>query len=193
MGTMLKHPIDAIYYLKIGKRGSLLSAGIMIIVTFIIYMADILGRGFIFNQNSLSTLSPMLLSAIFFIILGLFIGGNYMVSTINDGEGTIKNIFVSVAYSMVPYMIMAPIAIVLSYVLTQNEAFLITLVWYIGILLSILNVHNYTFKQTVKNVLLTLFFAIVALILVAILYLVWDKFIEFIGEVISEVEYRVQI
>lgn len=66
MGTMLKHPIDAIYYLKIGKRGSLLSAGIMIIVTFIIYMADILGRGFIFNQNSLSTLSPMLLSAIFF-------------------------------------------------------------------------------------------------------------------------------
>ena len=97
-------------------------------------------------------------------------------------------------------MIMAPIAIVLSYVLTQNEAFLITLVWYIGILwsaalviLSILNVHNYTFKQTVKNVLLTLFFAIVALILVAILYLVWDKFIEFIGEVISEVEYRVQI
>ena len=123
-----------------------------------------------------------------------------MVSTINDGEGTIKNIFVSVAYSMVPYMIMAPIAIVLSYVLTQNEAFLITLVWYIGILwsaalviLSILNVHNYTFKQTVKNVLLTLFFAIVALILVAILYLVWDKFIEFIGEVISEVEYRVKI
>lgn len=123
-----------------------------------------------------------------------------MVSTINDGEGTIKNIFVSVAYSMVPYMIMAPIAIVLSYVLTQNEAFLITLVWYIGILwsaalviLSILNVHNYTFKQTVKNVLLTLFFAIVALILVAILYLVWDKIIEFIGEVISEVEYRVQI
>ena len=101
---------------------------------------------------------------------------------------------------MVPYMIMAPIAIVLSYVLTQNEAFLITLVWYIGILwsaalviLSILNVHNYTFKQTVKNLLLTLFFAIVALILVAILYLVWDKFIEFIGEVISEVEYRVQI
>lgn len=74
MGTMLKHPIDAIYYLKIGKRGSLLSAGIMIIVTFIIYMADILGRGFIFNQNSLSTLSPMLLSTIFFIILGLFIG-----------------------------------------------------------------------------------------------------------------------
>ena len=123
-----------------------------------------------------------------------------MVSTINDGEGTIKNIFVSVAYSMVPYMIMAPIAIVLSYVLTQNEAFLITLVWYIGILwsaalviLSILNVHNYTFKQTVKNVLLTLFFAIVALILVAILYLVWDKVIEFIGEVISEVEYRVQM
>ena len=123
-----------------------------------------------------------------------------MVSTINDGEGTIKNIFVSVAYSMVPYMIMAPIAIVLSYVLTQNEAFLITLVWYIGILwsaalviLSILNVHNYTFKQTVKNVLLTLFFAIVALILVAILDLVWDKIIEFIGEVISEVEYRVQI
>ena len=66
-------------------------------------------------------------------------------------------------------------------------------IWSAALLvLSILNIHNYTLKQTVKNILLTLFFAIIALVLVAILYLVWDKVIGFVREVISEVSYRVQ-
>lgn len=199
IGTMLRHPVDAIYYIKIGERGSMISACLMILVVFVAYMADILGKGFIFNENRLANLTPLLLTAIYFIILVVFIGGNYMVSSINDGEGSVKNIIVIVAYSLTPYMVMTPIAVGLSYVLTQNEAFLITLVWIIGVLwsaalifLSILNTHNYTFGQTVKNILLTVFFAIIVLVLVAILYLVWDKVMEFVNEVVSEVMYRVQ-
>ena len=198
-GTMLRHPIDAIYYLKAGKRGTLLSAAILTAAAYVVYMADVLGRGFIFNENRLAGLSPALLTCIFFITLILFMVGNYMVSSINEGEGTLRNIFTTVAYSLIPYIIAGTITVGLSYVLTRNEAFLITLVWDIGVfwsaallVLSILNIHNYTLKQTVKNILLTLFFAIIALVLVAILYLVWDKVIGFVREVISEVSYRVQ-
>lgn len=196
---MLRHPIDAIYYIKVGKRGGLVSAGLLILIAYAVYMADILGRGFIFNENRLSTLSPALLTCIFFIVLLLFMIGNYMVSSINEGEGTMKNIVITAAYSLIPYIIMGIATIALSYVLTQNEAFFVTLVWYIGVIwsavllvLSILNIHNYTLKQTVKNILLTIFFAIIALVMVAILYLVWDKVFDFISEVISEVTYRVQ-
>lgn len=197
--TMLRHPIDAIYYLKVQKRGSVISAAILVLLGYAVYMADILGKGFIFHQNSLSGLSPVLISLLYFIVVILFVAGNYMMAAINDGEGTVKNIFVFLGYSLVPYIIFGIAATGFSYVLTLNEAFVITLLRCIGIgwsgallFLSIMHTHNYSIKESIKNVFLTLVFAIIALVLVAIMYLVWDKVLQFAGEVLSEVKYRVQ-
>lgn len=197
--TMLRHPLDAIYYLKSRQRGSLYSAFFLLAVAFLVYMADILGRGFIFNQNSLSALSPLLLTILFFVSFFLFAAANYMVSTINDGEGTLTNLLIVLSYSLVPYVILTPVSILLSYVLTQNEAFVVTLVWVLGIVwsavlvfLAVMHIHNFSTKYTIKNILLTFFFVIVALVAVAILYLIWDKAIEFVNEVSAEVIYRAE-
>lgn len=197
--TMLRHPLDAIYYLKSRQRGSLYSAFFLLAVAFLVYMADILGRGFIFNQNSLSALSPLLLTILFFVSFFLFAAANYMVSTINDGEGTLTNLLIVLSYSLVPYVILTPVSILLSYVLTQNEAFVVTLVWVLGIVwsavlvfLAVMHIHNFSTKYTIKNILLTFFFVIVALVAVAILYLIWDKVIEFVNEVSAEVIYRAE-
>ena len=197
--SMLRHPIDAIYYLKVGKRGSVVSAVFLLLLGYLVYMADILGKGFIFSENSLSALSPVLISLLYVICVILFVVGNYMMAAINEGEGTLKNIIIFLGYSLTPYIIFGMAGIAVSYVLTLNEAFLITLLQAIGIcwsaalvFLSIANTHNYTIRETVKNILLTLVFAILALVLVAILYLVWDKVLVFIKELIAEVKYRVQ-
>lgn len=122
-----------------------------------------------------------------------------MVSTINDGEGTLTNLLIVLSYSLVPYVILTPVSILLSYVLTQNEAFVVTLVWVLGIVwsavlvfLAVMHIHNFSTKYTIKNILLTFFFVIVALVAVAILYLIWDKAIEFVNEVSAEVIYRAE-
>lgn len=196
--AMLRHPIDAIYYLRVGKRGTWLSAGFLLLLGYIVFMADVLGKGFLFN-SSLAGLSPILLTLLYVVTVVLFILGNYMMSSLNDGEGTIKNITVFVAYSLVPYLIFGTASILISHALTLNESFVVTLlsdigIWWSGALLcvSIANTHNYTAKETAKNIILTVLFAIVALVLVALLYLVWDKVIDFVTEVISEVTYRVK-
>ncbi len=198
-GRVLRHPLDGIYYLKVGKRGSILSASVLILLGFAVYLLDILGRGFIFAENRLAELSPILLTLLYFIVILLFVAGNYMVSTINEGEGRLKNILVVLAYALVPYIILSLASIGCSYLFTLNEGFLLKLVWAVGVswsgvllFLGIMHTHNYSFGQTIKNILLTLAFAVVALVVVAILYLVWDKVIVFANEVISEVIYRVQ-
>ena len=196
---MLRHPIDAIYYLKVGKRGSIVSALVLLTLGYLVYMADVLGQGFIFSENSLSALSPVLISLLYVICVILFVAGNYMMAAINEGEGTVKNIIIFLGYSMTPFILFGLAGIAMSYVLTLNEAFVITLLHIIGscwsmalIFLSIANTHNYTIRETAKNILLTLIFAILALVLVAILYLVWDKVMTFLSELIAEVKYRVQ-
>ena len=197
--SMLRHPVDAIYYLRTGKRGSVLSATALLTLGYLVYMADILGKGFIFDGNSLSGLSPILISLLYIICVILFVAGNYMMAAINEGEGTVRNIIVFLGYSITPYILFSLAGTAMSYVLTLNEAFVIILLQTIGIcwsaalvFLSIANTHNYTIRETVKNILLTLVFAILALVLVAILYLVWDKVLGFVSELIAEVKYRAQ-
>ena len=98
-----------------------------------------------------------------------------------------------------PYIIITPAVVILTYFLTVNEGFIISFLWTAGIIWSgaliftgVMQVHNYSFRQSVKNIFLTLFFMVLALVVVAMLYLVWNKVTEFAGEIISEVSYRVK-
>ena len=83
--------------------------------------------------------------------------------------------------------------------LTQNEAFVITLgyvvivAWTVILLIvSVVEVHNYTGKETVKTVFLILFFMLMAIVVFAILYLVWMQVYDFVDAVKEELIYRVQ-
>ena len=129
----------------------------------------------------------------------LWIVGNHMVSSISDGEGTFRQVYICTAYAATPYIFLTPVIIALSYVLTQNEAFVITLgsivivAWTVILLImSVVEVHNYTGKETVKTVFLIMFFMLMAIVVFAILYLVWMQVYDFMDAVKEELIYRVQ-
>ena len=55
-----------------------------------------------------------------------------------------------------------------------------------------MNTHDYTFRQTVKNLLLTLFFMLMAVVVAAILYLVWGQVFDFLETLWAELLYRIR-
>ena len=123
---------------------------------------------------------------------------NYLVCSINDGEGTLKGIFTYICYSLTPCVLLIPVCFLLSHVLTRNEEFLITLVrvlmisWSAVILvIGIREVNNYTAKETAKIILLTLFTVLILALILFILYILWAQVIEFVSAVTGEVSYRV--
>lgn len=196
---MVRHPIDGYYYLKRHQAGSVLSATILYFVIFAVYLADTVFRGFIFGFAAVEETPIAFMSIIFFAVVALFVIGNYMVASINEGEGSFRNIYVMLPYALTPYMIITPFVVGSTYVLTQNEAFLVTLAWTIALLWSaalifigLNETHNYSFTETLKNVILTLFFMVIAVIAMAVLYLLWVQVITFFQDVIQEVSYRVQ-
>ena len=135
----------------------------------------------------------------FVVICGLFIIGNYMVASINEGEGSLRNIYTMLPYALSPYLVMTPFIVGSTYILTQNEGFLVSLAWTIAVVWSgalvfigLTETHNYSFGDTVKNVLLTLFFIVIAIIAAAVMYLLWVQVITFVQDVAMEVAYRVQ-
>ncbi len=196
---MLRHPIDGYYYLKRGQAGSMASATFLYIVAFVVYLADTLFRGFIFGFAAIEETPMLFMSIVFFVICILFVIGNYMVASINEGEGSLRNLYIMLPYALSPYIVITPFVVAFTYVLTQNEGFLISFTWTIAlvwaavlIFIGLNETHNYSFGETVKNVLLTLFFMVIAVVAIAVLYLLWVQVITFIQDIIQEVAYRVQ-
>ena len=195
--SMLAHPIDGFYYLKRGIFGSVASASVLYGLALAVFVIENTCQAFIFNGNPVPQ-SVSVLFILFLVCAVFWVVGNYMVSTINDGEGSLRDLYVLTAYALTPYLLITPIKVILTYGFTQNEAFFIHLMTYIAILWSavilymgLMHMHNYTFLETLKNIILTLFIMVIALAAIAIVYLIWMQLAQFLTEFFTEVKYVV--
>lgn len=198
MVKMLKNPIDEFYDLKKKIHGSTTSATVLFVLAFVIYLVDMFGRSFAFRFVDTKGTALLSTAVMFLVPAVLWVIGNYMISAINDGEGTLRSVYVATAYSLVPYIIFGPIVIASTYVLTLNEAVIVHYLWAIAIawsailiFISVREIHDYTIKETVKIILLTLFFMIMAVIVSVILFLIGQQVVIFVQDIISEVTYHV--
>ena len=194
---MLKHPLDNYYDIKHGTKGTAASATVVYLLLMFVFVADMLFRGYLFAP-SLSNVSLLPVLIMLLVPLALWVLGNTMVASINDGEGSLKNIYTVTAYAVSPYIIITPFVVLLSYFVTYNEAFILQLIWFIGVawsavllFLAVKQTHNYNVGETVKNILLTAFFMLMAVVAAAIMYVMWNSLVSFFSGVFGEVGFRV--
>lgn len=194
----LKHPFNCFYEVKIGSRGTAATGCTLYLLAFLSFSFYMVGQGFSFNQMSLNSVSPGYLVMLFFLPVGLFVLASYMVSEINNGEGTFGRMFVGMAYCFTPLICILPIATLLTHVLTLSEAFLpdfsvlFALAW-TGVLLflSIKEIHNYEIGQVFLNLVLSAFLMIVMIFVGSIIGMFWDTVLDTVSSVGKEVLYRV--
>ena len=195
---VLRRPIDSYYDLKIGKHGSVLSASIIYLLAFAVFFMNMWLTSFLFGWEFMLTfISPTLLMIGFFVPLFLWVVANYLISTINEGEGSFKNVYVGTAYAFAPYIIFMPFLILISYVLTLNESFIfqiyegVVIVWTaLYFILMVLEMHRFTFLGMVRNVLLTFFAIMVGSLGVLFVFLFASQVTGFGMDIFREVFFR---
>ncbi|MBD7963213.1 YIP1 family protein [Fictibacillus norfolkensis] len=192
-----RHPIDSFYYLKRKQYASILSATILYVILIVEYIYSRFYTGFIYKtvSSDANLVGELLL---LLVPLALFIVVNYLVSTINDGEGRFKDIYIGTIYSLAPFLVFSPILTLLSNVLTYNEAFVyvfsirIIYAWCLIILFIMLKeIHNYTFSDTIRNIFVTLFGMVIMLLVVFIVFVLIDQVYDFVYSIIKEAVLRV--
>lgn len=193
----MRHPIDGSYGIAREGRASWAAPTILLVVFTIEFVVNKYLCGFL--QKTVREGRYEIFSDIgtIFIVIVAVTACNYLVCTINEGEGTVKKIYTYFCYSLLPYIVFTPISFVLSHVLTDNEAFLITLVEVVTIgwlmvlvILAIKEVNNYTGKETFKVICLTVFTILILALLIFIIYVLWAQVFEFISSIFGEVVYR---
>ena len=198
IGHFLRHPIDSSYDIKMKKSGNPITATILYILLIVVYLWDYLYRGFIFNPIVGTEVSVPVVLAVLVIPVALFLVGSFLIGTIRDGEGSMRGIYTTTAYAMSPYILGCPFVILLTYVLTNNESFVISLfhvvliAWcVINIFIATREVHNYEIKETIVNILIILFFIVMVIVACVILYLIWLSVWDYVSQVFGEVKFRV--
>jgi tetratricopeptide (TPR) repeat protein len=198
MFRFIKQPADSFYYIKYKLRGSLTFAILMYIWVIVVRVLSLYITGFVFNPYA--ALSDIPLENEIVLVVGLIFlwnAANYLISTISDGEGRVRDVVIGTAYSLFPYALIAlPVALI-SNVLTLNEVFLhaftLNLMWvWVAIMLFIMvkEIHNYTFSETVRNVLLTLFTMGLFVLTGYILYVLFSQLFDFISAIAQELRLR---
>lgn len=198
MFRFIKQPADSFYYIKKNHRGSLKFALLIYLWVVIVRVLSLYTTGFIFNPYaSLSDIRVENEVLYTVVLIFLWNAANYLISTISDGEGRVKDVVIGSAYSLFPYaLFVLPVALI-SNVLSQNEIFIysfsLNIIWFwTGMMLFIMvkEIHNYSFGETVRNVLLTIFTMSLFVLTGYIFSVLFNQLFDFLSAILQEVRLR---
>lgn len=192
-----KNPADAFYGIKFEGKVSIVSATLIYIFFFLTYVINKYYSGFLFKTV---TDGYYEIGTDFMMVFGFFLISLIccnMICSIQDGEGSIKNMYCAYAYCLMPYIFLKPAVILLGHVLTFNEGFIIHFLNFfiiagMAILITVMikEIQAYTYKQTFKCILLTVFTMILVMAAGFILIALISQVMDFVVSIIKEGYYR---
>jgi hypothetical protein len=191
--SIARHPMDNFYYLKIKQKGSVTGAVVIFIFFFAAYMINQTSKGFIMQFMEIEDMDFNVIIGGFIGIYLLFVFCNYLVTSINDGEGGIIDIFKLVSYSMLPLSVTLILVTAISHVMTENETFLLIFMliggfaWSGALLwLGLQEVHNYSFGNTLKSLVITALFMLISIVLLFNMIILFNQLAQFVEAIIRE-------
>ena len=187
----IKHPIDGYYQIKRKNRVSVKTATIIYVLLAAIFVMYYEVTNIIFLENS--NVNIMYEIVILGSVLVLWVVANYFICLINDGEGSFKNVYVSTAMSFTPALFVFPIIILLSNVLTYQEAVFynvpltFTLIWItIYFFFMIKEIHNYEVSETFNIIFKSMFTMLIMGIFIFVVYSLNSQMFTVSTEIVRE-------
>ena len=194
---MLRNPYDCCYGIKREGLASWLSACVILFIFFVEYVLGKYFSGFLFKTTPDGYYELFNDVVMVFGVFLLLVICCYLVCTIREGESRLKDLFIGGAYALAPMIIFQPINLVLSNVLTYNEQFFISMINFVSIgwtllliVLVIMYMNDYSFKQTLATIVITAFTVLVCVALMFVLYVLISQLVDFVVSIYGEVVYR---
>lgn len=190
---LLTHPIDALNDVKYEKKGSLTIANIILFLFFLVHMFSSSKTGYLFlssNEVKVNIISVFLTSV---GAVALWNVCNWAVCTLFDGEGSFREIWIMTCYSILPYVILQPMIVLFSNVLSIDETVLystlstLAMAWFLLLaFLSMMVCQQFTVTKTIVLAIVT-FLAILAVAFLALmLFSTSQQIIGFVKNIVLE-------
>ena len=191
------HPFDGFWCAQREGKGDVRAASIIIAV---VTAVSILSRdltGFIFRTSLTddNNLAADLLSVILPVLLWCV--ANWSVTTLMDGEGSFKDIFITTSYALTPLVLINIPMLLLSNVMIVEEAVFYTvldvlsIIWTgLLILIGIMTVHQFTMPKTIATIAVAVVGMVIILFLILLFVSIVQQIVSFVDLLWTEMTMR---
>ena len=196
---VLAHPVKGFSEMKTEKKGKMW-VSIVILVLFVLeeivaYKYTGIGSATKINdQTKFSSINILIFSVLPVILI---IVSNWSVTTLMNGKGKMKEIFIMICYSLIPFVTLSFIKVLLSNFLTADEAQFITLINIVAIALLVFMAfmgfvvtHEYGIFKTIGSIILTAAALCIILFIALLVFDLSQQVYGFIYSLYKEIETR---
>ena len=194
---LIFHPFDGFWDLKHEKRGSVRASLTFMILTIAAFFYQAIGQGYSFNpRGDYSTVVLQVIAVAVPVILWCV--GNWCLTTLFDGEGSFKDIFIATGYSLAPLPVFVVISTILTNLMTAQEGKMVNLivtlgyVWvFILLFFGTMITHDYTMGKNFITILGTIVAMAIIIFIIVLFSSLLIKMVSFVITIASEISGRV--
>ena len=194
---VITHPFDGFWDLTHEHRGTLAAANTFLALFLIIRVLKLLCTSFQFisapiqHINVFEEMGSLLLP---FLILCL---ANWAMTTLFDGKGRFKDIYIGMCYALVPYILIQLPMILVSNMLTYEEGSLYSVMLSISVIwcaflvfVGLMEIHDYGPGKTFIFIIVTIVGAAVIIFLILVFFSLLSDAVGFFVSLYREISYR---
>ncbi|MCR5797479.1 MAG: YIP1 family protein [Eubacterium sp.] len=193
------HPFDGFWDLTHEKRGSMAAANTLIVLVLLINLLKLGFTNFMFqdpvvNWNEVNLLMEIMTFLLPFLVYCL---ANWCLTTLFEGKGTLKDIYMGTAYACTPYIIIQlPLMVVSNFVTEEEGSFYVyfgyfSLIWSgLLIMASVMMIHDFLLGKAFVSIVFTLVGMLVIVFLLVLFFSLISDGISYFYSIYKEIVYR---
>lgn len=191
--STVAHPISGYDEIRYAKQYSSVLAGVILAAWFLFSVIEYQYTGFLFNGHKPDSINVLLIFAKTVGLFFLLIFVNNALSTFMDGESTLRQLWISCAYALMPYLLLKLACFGLSHALSLEEGVWITVlngcavIWLAWqIICAVQTMQQYTLGKTLASLLFTVVGLAVVLFIAFLFFSLLQQVWSFIRTVFDE-------
>ncbi len=190
------HPFDGYWDLKHEKRGSVRAGATFLGITILAFWYQGIGQGYSINPRGeyMTFFGAVLAVGVPF---ALWVVANWCLTTLFEGEGSLKDIFITTSYSLLPLVLVIVPTTIASNFLLVEEANLLNVIVVLGfvwagflIFFGSMVTHDYTMGKNLIMTLSTILGMLIIMFIVLLFSTLLGKLVSFVTNIVTELQYR---
>ena len=196
-GYSLVHPFDGFFEIRFRNHGSAFLATLLLIAYAELNCLKFQCTGFPMNMNNIDEMDALSLFISVVSVVALFTVSNWTVTTLFNGKGKMKDIFIVVCYSLTVPIIGDAIVTFASNFVTLDEVMILTSVQMLCyayfaflVIAGLTTIHEYGFGGSIMSIVMSIVAAAIILFIGILVFTMLERMISFFSSVAEELMRR---
>lgn len=191
------HPFDGFWDLKYEKRGKAWISTLLIALTIVTMTLERGLTGFSVSATPDYAVDILYQLKLVLVPLALFIVGNMSITTLMDGKGSFKDLYIASGYVLFPFVLVKLPLLLVSELLSRSEGVYVTLLNVVAVLWvaflifsALMSIHEYTAGKAVATILLTVVAMVIICFICMLFFSLFSELVGFLYTIYRELTYR---